>query len=54
MSIFHLVYGSQAKPEILNDEVLEILEKSRHNNAKVSMTGLLLFRAPRFLQVLRG
>jgi hypothetical protein len=54
MSIFHLVYGSQAKPEISNVDVFEILEKSRINNAKVKVTGLLLFRTPRFLQVLEG
>ncbi len=50
-----LVYTSAATADRLTDEDLdEILEISRENNARAGITGLLLFAEGNFIQVLEG
>jgi blue light- and temperature-responsive anti-repressor len=58
MSIYKLVYCSRNRitgsgPEV-NEEMQSILTTSRVNNAKVQITGALLYNAGNFAQVLEG
>lgn len=52
--MFQLTYISTAMPHLPADEVGRILERSRRNNRRDEVTGLLLFDGKRFLQVLEG
>jgi Sensors of blue-light using FAD len=54
MSLFHLVYASSATLPFSEAELLALLEVSRGNNAKVNVTGMLLYREGNFMQVLEG
>lgn len=58
MSIYSLVYSSSARlnPDSSADLAMidEILAKARQCNAKVDVTGALLFTEGRFVQVLEG
>lgn len=53
-SIYHLVYVSTATQPFSREQLLQLLEKSRTNNAKVSVTGLLLYKDGFFIQALEG
>ena len=48
------VYVSSATRRLQNDEILEILRRARLNNARLDITGMLLYRDGNFLQVLEG
>lgn len=51
----HLVYASAAvNKNLAGDELAEILNVSRINNAKLQVTGVLLFHDGSFFQVLEG
>ncbi|MEO0564365.1 MAG: BLUF domain-containing protein [Chloroflexota bacterium] len=53
--LIQLIYGSTATVgKIDNDELLRILEKSRQNNARRNVTGILLYKGRNFIQVLEG
>ena len=52
--IYHLVYVSTATQPFSRQQLVELLEKSRINNAKVGVTGLLLYKDGVFIQVLEG
>ena len=52
--IFQLVYQSTATHYLTPGELLEILEKSRDNNARLQLSGMLLYHDRRFLQLLEG
>lgn len=52
--IFQVVYISQTKGPISEDEVQGILEHARGSNARLDITGLLLFKSGHFLQILEG
>lgn len=54
MKTIQLLYGSTATVPFGKPELLELLEKSRTNNAKLNVTGLLLFKDGQFMQVLEG
>ncbi len=58
MSLARLVYYSRNRiakePELLAMEIRQILEASRANNARVGVTGALMFNAGCFSQVLEG
>jgi hypothetical protein len=54
MSLVHLVYASSALHLFGENELLALLGKSRRNNAVAGITGLLLYRAGNFIQVLEG
>ena len=49
-----LVYTSTAQKGLTNDELMTILQTSRENNSQRDITGLLLYKQGRFLQVLEG
>ena len=51
---FQLVYASSAVEPFSESQLLELLEVSRRNNAKVGVTGMLLYRGGNFIQVLEG
>lgn len=52
--IYRLVYVSSAIQEFSKGDLLELLEVARRNNAAADVTGLLLYKAGNFMQVLEG
>jgi hypothetical protein len=54
MALYRLIYVSQAIAGLEYPDLVEILEKSEHNNKKVGITGMLSFGDSMFLQVLEG
>ena len=51
---YFLVYVSIANEQLSEQLLLELLEVSRRNNARRNVTGMLLYKDQRFLQVLEG
>src|ERR1700761_981565 len=49
-----LLYASNTQPDLTPDVLDEILTASRHNNAMMGITGLLLYIDGGFLQMLEG
>lgn len=49
-----IVYTSTAQNTLTDEDLRTILETSRQNNSQRGVTGLLLFKEGRFLQVLEG
>ena len=49
-----LLYVSSSTRELGRDELLEILAKSRANNERLGVTGMLLYKGGNFMQVLEG
>lgn len=54
MDIFQLVYVSLAADSFSAEDLLELLRQSRENNQRTGVTGLLLYKERRFLQLLEG
>lgn len=52
--LINLIYGSSAKRQMADGELLGILTKAREKNARLGVTGMLLYRGGNFLQVLEG
>lgn len=52
--LFQLTYISSARGVITTDECNAILAKSRINNRRLNVSGVLLFNSKRFLQALEG
>ena len=52
--IFQLVYQSTAARHLSAEDLLQILEKSRANNDRLQITGMLLYHGGQFLQMLEG
>jgi Sensors of blue-light using FAD len=52
--MFHLVYISHASRPLLEEDLLDILSKSRQHNKKHHITGMLLYLNDKFIQVLEG
>ncbi len=52
--MFQLVYLSRSKYTMSDNELDDILAASRRNNANRGVTGMLLYAADTFLQVLEG
>ncbi|QCR21888.1 BLUF domain-containing protein [Pontibacter sp. SGAir0037] len=50
----HLVYLSSAVEEMNDEQLAHILQKSRENNSKNGITGILLYSDGNFIQVLEG
>lgn len=50
----HLIYTSAATPNLDASEILSIVHSARQNNADRSVTGMLLYVAGTFFQVLEG
>ena len=53
-SILRLLYTSQARFDLTEAEVLDILRTSRENNEKTRITGILCYSKKDFIQVLEG
>lgn len=54
MTIFQLVYVSLAADSFSADDLLGLLRQSRENNERAEVSGMLLYKERRFLQVLEG
>lgn len=52
--LVHCIYTSAASFELTQEDILVILEKARENNAKLGVTGMLLYDSGSFFQVLEG
>jgi Sensors of blue-light using FAD len=52
--LVRLMYASRAVPAVDHEELLAILKKSKTNNSKEGVTGVLCFSEGIFLQVLEG
>jgi Sensors of blue-light using FAD len=52
--LVRLMYASRAVPAVDQEELLAILKKSKANNSKEGVTGVLCFSEGVFLQVLEG
>ncbi len=53
-SMFHLVYTSTAVRMFSDRELFEMLLLYREKNARLNITGLLLYKAASFMQALEG
>jgi hypothetical protein len=54
MSTHTLIYTSVANQKMADNELKELLKKSRANNSSLEITGMLLYLDPFFIQVLEG
>lgn len=54
MSMINLVYVSVSDHPMTDEELRALLEESRENNAKLNVTGMLLYRDGFFIQALEG
>ena len=52
--VFFLTYVSTAARELSKDDLNELLAQCRENNAKLGITGMLLYKDGNFMQVLEG
>jgi hypothetical protein len=52
--MFHTVYASSASQAFTKPDLLELLEQARQKNAKLGLTGMLLYKDGNFLQVLEA
>jgi hypothetical protein len=52
--LISLIYASNATRLLTKDELLEILRVSHDNNARLGITGMLLYKGGNFMQVLEG
>jgi len=49
-----LIYTSDARPGLSNEDLSRIVEQSARNNPSGDITGFLLFQGGRFLQLIEG
>lgn len=49
-----LIYTSEARPGLSQEDVFRIVEQSARNNPSGDITGFLLFQRGRFLQLIEG
>jgi hypothetical protein len=49
-----IVYASRAVSAFDHDRLVDLLTESRANNARDGITGMLVYRAPDFIQILEG
>ncbi|MEP6956348.1 MAG: BLUF domain-containing protein [Chthoniobacterales bacterium] len=54
MKLHSLIYVSLATDEPTEQQLLELLEVSRENNRRDDLTGMLLYKDGRFMQLLEG
>ncbi len=52
--MIQLIYVSSATEFFSDEALVELLQTSRANNAKIGVTGMLLYKAGNFLQILEG
>jgi hypothetical protein len=49
-----LIYVSEAQGNLAPDEIFQIIEQSARNNPSAGITGFLIYRGGRFLQLVEG
>jgi hypothetical protein len=54
MNVFYYMYCSKSRKSFSQVELLELLTRSRPNNSKLGLTGMLLYKNGEFVQVLEG
>jgi hypothetical protein len=54
MSLYNVIYLSAAEKPMSEDELIDLLRKAREKNARLDVTGMLLYRNGYFIQVLEG
>ena len=54
MSLYCLVYTSISNQKMSDDNLKELLKKSRLKNERLNITGMLLYLDPFFMQILEG
>lgn len=54
MKLYYLIYISIATGDLGEEELLNLLTISRENNAHDEITGMLLYKERRFIQLLEG
>lgn len=54
MSLYCLVYTSIANQKMSDDDLKDLLKKTRNKNETSAVTGMLLYLDPFFIQVLEG
>jgi hypothetical protein len=54
IDMFYLIYVSSASQMIDANGLIEILEKARKKNERLGITGMLLYKAGNFMQLLEG
>jgi hypothetical protein len=52
--VFYLIYVSHAAEGLKSSDLQDILDKSRQWNSNVGITGLLLYKNTRFMQLIEG
>lgn len=52
--MFHLLYVSAAREPFGKAQLIELLEKARSKNARLGITGMLLYKGGDFMQLLEG
>jgi hypothetical protein len=52
--LYQLIYASRARQPMSDSELTELLDVSRRNNTRDGVTGMLLYDAGAFIQVLEG
>jgi Sensors of blue-light using FAD len=52
--LFQIIYLSSATALLTRDELLDLLEKGRRRNAKIGITGLLLYKDGNMMHALEG
>jgi hypothetical protein len=52
--VFYLIYVSDATRQLDEAQLMDILTVSRAANAEIGVTGLLLYKGGRFMQMLEG
>ena len=52
--MYYLIYVSSATEQFSRPELEALLAKSRQNNQRVNVTGLLLYKGGNFIQILEG
>ena len=54
MSLYCLVYTSISNQKMSDDNLKDLLKKSRLKNEMLNITGMLLYLDPFFIQILEG
>lgn len=54
MQIHELIYVSAATREMSPEDLISLLDQSREKNARLSITGLLVYHKKEFMQLLEG
>lgn len=52
--MYHLIYISHAARTLFEEDLLDILNKSRQGNKRYNITGMLVYLNEKFMQVLEG